>query len=120
MTVLRSGDGGSITYTNAGSAIASGDVVVMGSTLGVALDDIAASGGIGEVAIEGEFRLPKVSAAVIAVGDSVFWDVSTDDFDDNAAIAAVGDIVEGAIAMEPGAALATTLLVKLTPPGQVT
>ena len=122
MTTNRRGDGGSVTYTNAGSAISSGDIVVMGETIGVALVDIAASGGIGEVAIEGEFTLAAASAAVCAVGETVILDVSAtpDEFDDNAAIPAVGDISGAAICTVAKAALETTITVKLTNPGTVT
>ena len=51
----------------AGSNISNGAVVRIGQILGVALTAIA-SGATGSVAISGVFRLPKVSAAVIAAG----------------------------------------------------
>jgi predicted RecA/RadA family phage recombinase len=106
-----------VTYSNAGSAIAAGDVVVMGHTIGVALADIAASTGTGPVAIEGVFTVPKVSAAVFAQGEKLIFDVSATPpaFDDSAATPASGDITGGAVAMVAGANLETTCVVKLTP-----
>ena len=59
-------DGNVIDYSNSGSAISSGDLVVMGETLGVALVDIAATTGTGAVAVTGVYNFAKVSGAVIA------------------------------------------------------
>lgn len=105
-------DGAVVDYTNAGSAISSGDVVVMGNIIGVALVDIA-NGDTGSVAIEGVFTVPKVSAAVIAIGESVIYDVSASAFDDNLATPATGDVSGNAVAMEAKGAATTTIDVKL-------
>ena len=100
-------------------AVASGAVVVMGHSLGVALAAATASGQTIPVAIEGVFELPKVSAAVFAQGEKLVFDISAasgaGEFDDSAATPATGDITGGAIAMRAGANLETTCLVKLTP-----
>ena len=102
-----------IQYT-AGGTIAAGAVVVMGNTLGVALVNMV-SGQTGSVAIEGVFTLPKASAAVIAQGESLTWDVSAGNFDDNAATPASGDITgAAALAFAAAAATTTTVQVKLT------
>lgn len=98
-------DGDVVQYT-AGADITAGSVVKMGNTLGVALTKIA-SGATGSVAVKGVFRVPKVSAAVIAVGESLVWDVSAGAFDDNLATPATGD-VSGAAARAHAAAGATT------------
>ena len=102
-------------YTNStGAAIASGQVVVVGQTLGVALVGIAI-GAAGSVALEGVFDAPKVSGAVIAQGESLTWDVSAGAFDDNAAIAATGDVTGPcAVAFEAAGNGVTTLAVKFT------
>ncbi len=108
--------GATINYT-AGADIAAGDLVVMGHTLGIALTDIA-TGETGAVAIEGVFSgVPKVSAAVFAVGEKLILDVSVspDSFDDSAATPAAGDITGAAIAVVAGANLETTCTIKLTP-----
>lgn len=105
-----------IDFTNGGSAISSGDVVVIGSNgdalLGIALTDIG-NGETGSVALEGVFEVPKVSAAVIAQGEYVIWDASAGAFDDNAATPATGDVSDGAIAWKAAGNGATTLQVKL-------
>lgn len=105
----------------AGSNITSGQVVVIGNILGVALADIA-SGDTGSVQIEGVFECPKVTGAVIAQGESLTWDVSAGKFDDNLATPATGDVTkQPAVAWEAAGNGATTLLVKFTGvPGTVT
>jgi predicted RecA/RadA family phage recombinase len=107
----------------AAGAVASGAVVVMGHTLGVALKAAAASGDVIPVAIEGVFELPKVSAAVFVVGEKLIFDISAasgaGEFDDSLATPAAGDLTGAAIAMRLGANGETTCLVKLTP-GNVT
>lgn len=103
-----------ITYSNTGSAISAGDVVVVGEQIGVALVDIAATTGTGSVALEGVYDLPKVDAAVITQGESVIWDVSAGKFDDNAATPATGDVSKCCVAMESkGATTGETIKVKL-------
>lgn len=74
-----------------GSTVLSGAVVVMGALLGVARGDIA-NGAVGGVSVQGVFRVPKVSAAVIAQGEPLTWDVSAGAFDDSAATPATGDL----------------------------
>lgn len=106
-------EGKTIDYTNGGSAIAAGDVVVVGEQIGVALGDIA-NGETGAVALEGVFDLPKVDAAVIGVGESVIYDVSVSEFDDNAATPATGDVSKCCVAVESkGATTSENIKVKL-------
>lgn len=114
--------GHTIDWTNGtGAAKVSGQVVVVGKLLGVALVDIAA-GAIGSVAISGVYSVPKVSGAVIAAGENLTWDASAAAFDDNAAVAATGDVTgPPAVAIEAAGAGVTTLKVKFTGvPGTVT
>ena len=115
----RLGDGPSVLYTNAGSAISSGDVVAMGDTLGIAAVDIA-NGASGIVHVEGEFTVAAVTTSVIAVGERVMWDSSASEFDDSAATPATGDITGGAIATSASGNGVSTVTIKLTPGGQVT
>ena len=62
-----------MTYANAsGVAIASGQAVVVGARVGVALTDIA-NGASGELAMEEVFELPKATG-VIGQGVAVYWD----------------------------------------------
>lgn len=107
-------EGDVITYSNSGSAISAGAVVIVGEQIGVALVDIAATSGTGSVALGGVFDLPKVDAAVITQGQSVIWDSSAGKFDDNAAIPAAGDVSKCAVAMESkGATTSETIKVKI-------
>ena len=119
MATNYEGPGDVIQYSNAGSAIASGDVVVLGTnslaTVGVALCDIAATSGVGSVAISGAFRLAKVSAAVIKAGESVDWDVSGLAVDDNQMTAASGDVSNFGVALEDAGNGVLTVLVRLLP-----
>lgn len=63
-----------LEYTNStGSDIASGDVVVSGSIVGVAMTDIADT-ETGSVQVEGVVRLTKKAALAITQGDMLFWD----------------------------------------------
>lgn len=100
-----------IDYT-AGADISSGDVVVVGNLVGVAITDIA-NGEVGAVGIDGVWELPKVSAAVIAAGETVNYDVSAGEFDDNAATAATGDLTGGCVAVEAAGNGDTTVKVKI-------
>jgi len=108
-------DGKVIQWTNGGSAVSSGDVVVIGGLIGVALVDIA-NGGTGSVQVDGVFNLPKVDAAVIAQGESLVYDVSASKFDDSAATPATGDVSgASAVAFEAkGATTDATIAVRLT------
>ena len=107
-------EGDVINWTNGGSAVVAGTVIVIGQILGVALVDIA-GGATGSVAIEGVFSVPKVSGAVIAAGESLVWDVSAGKFDDNLATPATGDISgAAAVAVEAAGNTITTIKVRLT------
>lgn len=56
--------------------VASGDVVIVGSILGVAAETVL-SGVDVDVVTEGVFTLPKVSALAIAIGDLLYFDAAT-------------------------------------------
>lgn len=71
-------DGKTHLYTNAGSAIASGAVVLLGMfQYGIATTTIAATTGTGLVATKGVYRLDKTTSQTYAVGDRLYWDPST-------------------------------------------
>lgn len=69
-------EGKTIQYTNAGSAISSGAVVVIGNLVGVAVADIAASTGVGSVAVSGVFTLTKNTGEAFTQGQKIHWDTS--------------------------------------------
>jgi len=114
-------ESGDIRQHTAAAAISSGDVVVIGQTLGVALVDLAI-GETGSVAMSGVFTVPKVTAAVISDGEDLTWDVSAGKFDDNAATPASGDVTgPPAVAWGSYTSSDTTMQVKFTGvPGTVT
>jgi predicted RecA/RadA family phage recombinase len=113
-------EGNVIQWTNGtGADVSSGQMVKLSHCLGVALQDIAST-ATGSVQLEGVFSgIPKVSAAVFAVGEKLVWDVSANSslgaFDDAAATPASGDVTGAAVAWVAGANLETTCTVKLTP-----
>lgn len=105
---------GCVFQHTATAAITAGDVVKMGEILGVALVTLAI-GETGSVATQGIFEVPKVSAAVIAQGESLTWDVSAGKFDDNAATPATGDVTgPPAVAAEAKAGSTDTIKVIFT------
>src|SRR5579885_1983538 len=65
-------EGKTITVT-APADVISGQLVVVGSIVGVAAFT-AASGADVEVTVEGVFELPKVATDVIAQGAKLYWD----------------------------------------------
>ncbi len=65
-------EGKTITVA-APATVASGQLVVVGSIVGVAAFD-AASGAEVEITVEGVFELPKVATDVIVQGDKLYWD----------------------------------------------
>ena len=75
------GTGHRILYSNTGSAIAAKDVVVLASgttgKIGIAVADIAATTGTGQVELRGEWQLPKTTGQAYTVGQLVYWTTST-------------------------------------------
>ncbi len=108
---------GLFNYTNStGSSIASGSVVVIGHTIGIALTTIAnGSSGTVDCRPGMVYTVPKVTAAVFVQGEKLIYDVSASKFDDSAATPATGDITGGVVAFKAGAADETTCEVMLTP-----
>lgn len=97
------------------AAVSSGDVVVVGNMVCVASVD----GEIGDtiaLAVSEVYNLPKLDAAVIAQGETVAYDDSAGEVDDNAITPAAGDITNFGIAWEgKGATTGESIAVLLTP-----
>ena len=72
---LTYSDDGAIDYTPA-AAVTGGDVVVLNAIVGVAVTDIAANAK-GSLAVEGQFKLPKTTAAWVR-GLPVHWNPTGD------------------------------------------
>lgn len=109
-------EGDRIKWNNGtGSAVASGDLVVVGSLLGVATGDIA-NGEDGILALEGVFTLPKVASAsanAFTQGEKLIFDVSTAKFEKSTFTPATGDVSGAAVAFEAATSTATTATIKL-------
>lgn len=99
------------TFT-AGTAVASGQAVVLGADLGVSLTNVA-QGAQGEAALVDVWELPCAAAADIAANDRLIWDVSAGEF--ITAGAGTGDLVNCATADAPAGTGITTVRARLTP-----
>lgn len=103
---------GAVIDITAAAALTSGQAVIVGTLLAVALKDIP-NGTQGSAQIEGVFELPKLSTAVIAAGAKLHWDTSAGEF--IVAASATGDLENCAVAVTAAAAGTTTVAAKLTP-----
>lgn len=99
--------GDQLTIT-AGADISSGDVVVVGSLLGIAAVDIK-SGATGTVSLQGVYTCPKVAGNAWTVGQALVWDVSESKFDTAAAVSLdTGDVSGNAVAFTAAGSTAAT------------
>lgn len=65
--------GNVLSYTATGAAVTSGQMVLMGARVGVAIADIALNAS-GSVQVVGEFRITKLTTDVVAQGALLYWD----------------------------------------------
>lgn len=96
-----------LDYQNGGTARASGDVVVIGTRVGICQAAIAAN-AIGAVMICGVHNVPKLSTDVIAQGALVYWDAGN-----NRITSTVGANVLAGSAANAAAATTTSINVLL-------
>lgn len=66
---------GDILTLSAPAAVASGDVVVVGSLAGIAATD-ATSGADVEVAVVGVFSVAKAAGEAVTPGSPIYWDAT--------------------------------------------
>lgn len=105
---------GDVIEVTLAEPVTSGQAVVLGDTLGVALGNATAGQSVA-VALEGVWALPKVAGATFPIGSKLLWDASEGAFDAPDAVAAPGDLLGCALACEPGIDGATTVEARLTP-----
>lgn len=74
MEAVKLTSGEMINYTPS-SAVAAGTVVLQGSLFGIALSAIPAN-TLGALAIQGVFRLPKLSTDNVTAGAVLYWDAT--------------------------------------------
>lgn len=102
--------GNIIDYTPSGVNITAGDVVVAGTFVGVAQNDIA-DGTLGSVAITGVWEVPK-GTATFTQGAAVYWNATN-----GYATATDTDTYMGRAWAANSSSSAGTLLVRLEPGG---
>ena len=115
-TLIRAGD--EFCKVTAGGTVAVDDIDVIGTNSPVSVavaKNAAASGEVVIYDVDGEYIMPKVRAAVIAAGESVDWDSSSNAVDDNQLTAASGDVSDFGFAIEAAGSGVTTVKVKLLP-----
>lgn len=78
LNYYKSGD--QIDYTNAGTAISAGAVVLIGGKVGVAVNAIAATTGVGPVQVRGIVKVTKVGSQAWTQGLRVYWDAGNSYF----------------------------------------
>lgn len=109
---------GDIITVPAAAGQTSGQPVVVGNLVGVALNTVLITED-NEIAIEEVYALPKLDAAVITIGMRLAFDVSAGtngEVDDDASVGASGDVADFGVATEAkGATTSETINVKLTP-----
>lgn len=98
-------DGDVLSYV-AGATIASGDVVVTGDTVGIALV-AGVSGETIAVSIKGVFTVAKTTGTAWVQGDAIDWDASASEFHKGVTPAS-GDVVSAGIAYTAAASAAAT------------
>jgi len=113
MAANHKAKGSTIEWTNGGSAVVSGAVVIVGGLVGIAAVDIGA-GETGTVHITEVFEVPCNSADVISQGQTLTWDASAGEFVDTNTPAA-GDNAGGVVAMTAAGNGVTTVEVQLLP-----
>ena len=98
---------GSVLQFTAGADIASGDLVIVGQRVGVALDAIA-NGDVGVVRMEGVFEVPKEAALAVSQGDLLYCNTTSGELDKTATAQTLAGY-----AFADAAGAAATVLVKL-------
>ena len=93
------------------AATESGDLVAVGSIVGVALTAAAANADL-TVATTGVYRLPKVAADALTVGARVYRVAAAGDDRGKATVTAAGNLLAG-VAVAAAAANSTSALIRL-------
>lgn len=115
MTRRVQGDDAIDFTNNTGADLSAGDMAAVGPIVGVVHEDTA-DGANGVLKIRGVYDLPKLDAAVIALGEKVAFDLSAGEVDDASITAASGDVTAFGIALEAkNATTSENIRVLLTP-----
>jgi predicted RecA/RadA family phage recombinase len=113
MTTLYVNSGQTVEHT-AGATIASGEAVVIGDCVGIALAGAASGAGV-TLALAGRFTVPKVTGTAWSQGDKLDYDESTGKFAKGLS-SAIGDVTDCAIAaVDAGSDDATGDIILMNP-----
>lgn len=96
---------GDVLDHTAGANLTSGQVVVMGARIGIAVTDIA-DGQSGAVRVKGVVELAKASADVVAQGALLYWSADNG----NLTVTSAGNTLAGYAAAAAGAGATTVRL----------
>lgn len=106
---------GNVVTVPAPSAVASGDVVIVGSLVGIAAGD-AASGADLDLALTGIYELPKVAVDAVTAGAPIFWTGSLATTADDDGGDPAEDLPRIGTAVEAAATSTGTVKVRLVQP----
>jgi len=95
-------------FQNGGAALAAGVGVKIGVRIGVTLVAIAATTGVGAVAMEGVFKVAKATSQAWTQGAIIYWDDTAKNFTTTSS----GNTAAGYV-FEPAGSSDTTGIVKL-------
>lgn len=98
-------DGNTITITGTAAALASGQAVVIGKRLAVALANIPL-GGSGAASVVGAWLLPKLGTDAVSQGDELYWDSANG----RATLAANGNTLAGFAFASSGAGIPSVVI----------
>jgi len=114
---LKPGDGSLTVDYLTTAAVAIDEIVVCGTngavSVGVARQVATASGETITVDIGSSWEFPKVSGAVIKAGETVDWDSSEGEVEDNQSTLATGDVGDFGVALADAGNGDTTVKVAL-------
>lgn len=96
---------GDVLDHTAGANLTSGQVVVMGARIGIAVTDIA-DGQSGAVRVKGVVELAKASSDVVAQGALLYWSADNG----NLTVTSAGNTLAGYAAAAAGAGATTVRL----------
>lgn len=117
-TYMKDGLGPLTVNYTAAAAVAIDEIIVVGTngavSVGVAREALSAAGTC-TVDIGGCYTFPKVSTAVIKAGETVDWDSSAGEVEDNQSTLATGDVGDFGVALADAGNGTTTVQVQLMP-----
>ena len=72
-------DGQHLDYTPSGADASAGDIVLIGTRIGVVVRDTK-DGKLGALAVSGVWEMPKATGQSWTLGASIYWDAGANNF----------------------------------------